>query len=79
LAKANTAGLQTPLKNPQGDLERFKRPLQREGEVFSGCHSPIADDGSFDFHVVGCRFRRSRRSATRQQLIDVDVHDSAQP
>jgi hypothetical protein len=56
LAKANAAGLQTPLKNPQGDLEPFKRPLQREGEVFSGCHSPMADDGSFDFHVVGCRF-----------------------
>jgi hypothetical protein len=39
----------------------------------------MADDGSFDLHVVGCRFWRSRRSATRQKLIDVDVKESAQP
>jgi hypothetical protein len=39
----------------------------------------MAGDGSFDFHVVGCRFWGPRRSATCQQLIDLDVKEPAQP
>src|SRR5215217_293723 len=79
LAQANAGGFQTPLQSPQGKLEPFKWPIQRKGEVFAGCHSSMADDGCFNLHVVGCRFWRSRRSATRQKLIDVDVKESAQP
>jgi hypothetical protein len=63
--QTKAGGLQTPLQSPQGKLEPFKWPLQREGQVLAGCPSSMADDGSFDDATVA--------SAGEQGSLWVDV------